>query len=74
MKATGIKITEEGHILLTCELSFLFGLIKRNVQFIATKEYPKGYWNWRSMPNKMLVNDNMSFQLDSWCEDLLKKD
>ena len=34
-----------------------------------TEEYPKGYWNWRKLPNKTLVYDNLSFQLDSWCKD-----
>ena len=69
MKAIKKETNENGNIILTCETSFLFGLIKKEVQFIATEEYPKGYWNWRKLPNKTLVHDNLSFQLDSWCKD-----
>lgn len=38
--------------------------IKRT--FIANKEYPKGYWNWVEMPNKTIVPDMLSFQLNEW--------
>jgi hypothetical protein len=69
MKAVKKEINEKGHIILTCEDSVLFGLLKIQTKFIATKEYPKGYWNWRKLPNKTLVSDTMSFQLDSWCKD-----
>lgn len=34
--------------------------------FIANKEYPEGYWNWVEMPNKTIVPDRLSFQLDEW--------
>ena len=69
MKAIKKETNEKGNIILTCETSGLFGLIKKEVQFIATEENPKGYWNWRKLPNKTLVYDNLSFQLDSWCKD-----
>lgn len=38
--------------------------IKRT--FIANKEYTEGYWNWVEMPNKIIVSDKLSFQLDEW--------
>jgi hypothetical protein len=69
MKAIKKETNENGNIILTCETSVLFGLIKKEVQFIATEEYPRGYWNWRKLPNKTLVYDSLSFQLDSWCKD-----
>lgn len=69
MKAIKKETNGKGHIILTCEDSVLFGLFKPQKQFIATKEYPKGYWDWRKLPNKTLVGDGMSFQLDSWCKD-----
>ena len=69
MKANKKEKNEKGHIILTCEYSVLFGLFKLQKHFIATEEYPKGYWNWRKMPNKTLVGGGMSFQLDSWCRD-----
>ena len=63
------KESRNGHIVLICEKSMLFGLIKYKVEFIATKLIIEGHWNWRRLPDKTLINDNTSFQLDSWCED-----
>lgn len=37
-------------------------------KFIATKEYPKGYWNWMELPNNERVGDKLSFQLNDWLE------
>ena len=47
-------------------LRFKLSPIKRT--FIANKEYPKGYWNWVELPNKTMVTDMMSFQLNKWLE------
>ena len=69
MRAVKKEVNERGHIILSCEETFLFGLFKLNKQFMATKEYPKGYWNWRKLPNKTTVGTMMSFQLDGWYED-----
>jgi hypothetical protein len=69
MKVIKKETNEKGHIILTCEKSVLFGLIKKEVQFIATEEIASGYWNWRKLPNKTLVYDRLSLQLDSWCKD-----
>lgn len=52
--------TEEDRLFLCFKLS----PIKRT--FIANKEYPKGYWNWVEMPNKKIVPDMLSFQLNEW--------
>ena len=69
MRAIKKETNEKGHIILTCEYSILFGLFKPKKKFIATEQTFKKYWNWRSLPNKMMVGDSMSFQLDSWCKD-----
>jgi len=69
MKAIKKETNEKGHITMTCEDSVLFGLFKPQKKFIATEQYVKGYWKWRQLPNKTLVGDAMSFQLDSWCKD-----
>jgi hypothetical protein len=69
MKAIRKEIKGNGNIILTCEQSILFGLVKKEVQFIATEEFLNGYWDWRKLPNRTLVHDNLSFQLDSWCKD-----
>jgi hypothetical protein len=69
MRAIKKEVNEKGHIILTCEDSLFFGLHKSKVQFIATEEFPSGYWNWRKLPDKTLVGYSMCFQLDSWCKD-----
>lgn len=68
MKAIEKEVNADGHIILTCTKSYLFGLIKRKLRFIATNEYLKGFWNWRKLPNRSLVNDHTSIQLNSWCK------
>lgn len=52
-------------IVLTVEKKILFYRVI--VKYEATEQYPKGYWNWTKLPNKTLISDAMSFQLDSWC-------
>lgn len=69
MKAIKKETNEKGHIILTCESSYFGGVFKPKTKFIATKQYIKGHWDWRELPNKTLVGDYMSFQLDSWCKD-----
>ena len=52
--------------------SLLFGFFKKvkTREFEATKEFPKGYWNWLELPNHELVPDTLSFQLSAWCKRL----
>lgn len=69
MKAIKKETNKKGHIILTCETSILFGLFKPKKQFIATREYIKGYWNWRNLPNKTLVGVEKSMMLDELCKD-----
>lgn len=70
MKVTRI-LKENSKSLMTIEtetkrsfLGFKLNPIKRT--FIANKEYAKGYWNWVELPNKIIVDDTLSFQLDRW--------
>lgn len=41
-------------------------------EFSATKEYPKGHWDWVEIPDNTLVPDRLSFQLDKWMELAMK--
>jgi len=66
MKLLKKEINEKGHAVITCQSSILFGLIKKEVRFIATEQYPKGYWNWMRMSDGILVEDRLSYQLDAW--------
>jgi len=64
MKAINKEINNEGNIVLTCQKSYLFGLIKKEIKFIAVREICDGYYDWLKLPNKTLVNDITSFELD----------
>ena len=70
MRVTNIlKETSKGLMTIDTVTSRSFlGIKLKDVKrtFIANKERPKGYWNWVEMPNKTLVNDRLSFQLDEW--------
>lgn len=68
MKVLRKEIDEKGHIILICERKIL-GVIKKKESYVATREYVKGYWNWRKLPDKRIVHDHLSFQLNEWCKD-----
>lgn len=34
--------------------------------FEAQREFPKGYWEWLELPDKLIVPDVLSLQLDAW--------
>ena len=38
--------------------------IKR--KFFANERRVADYWRWVELPDKILVNDELSFQLDTW--------
>jgi len=61
---------EKGHIIITCEKPILFGVFHKTIQFIATEESPKGYWNWKQIHD----NDNddvdeiQAYELDNFLQ------
>lgn len=61
------------NIILSCEddINFIFFKKKIKFEYIATEEYPKGYWNWRKLPDKTLIYGDLTFQLDSWNKDFI---
>lgn len=67
MKLLTKIINKKGHVVLICKQDKFFGLYKKTVEFIATKEYPKGYWNWRQSPNNKEVDELTSYDLDNLC-------
>ena len=59
------KTTDDnGRDILVCEDRVLFW--RRERRFVAQSEYPRGYWAWLELPNKRIVPDILSFQLDAW--------
>lgn len=53
-------------ITLYVEKSYIFGLVKRKLTYSSNKAYTKNYREWVKEPNKTLVPDRLSFQLDAW--------
>jgi hypothetical protein len=67
MKVVEKIVNEDGRINLICEEAKLFGLFKTKKHFIATKEFPKGFWNWKDLSNRSEVDEETAFQLDNKC-------
>ena len=65
MKIIDKIINENGQIKVVCEETILFGLFKREKQFLATKEHPKGFWNWKDLSNRAEVEEDIAFELDN---------
>ena len=53
-----------GKTVITVEIKSLFR--KKIIKFEAQKQIVSGYWDWLELPNKIIVPDRMSFQLDAW--------
>ena len=64
------KVLENGHIQITVEESSLFGLIKTKTTFTSNRIITGKFRNWLKEPNKLIVPDHLSFQLDEWNEAL----
>ena len=70
MKPISKETLENGTIVITTEESFLFGLIKKQTKYSSNRIIAGKFRSWLQEPNKLLVPDRMSFQLDEWCEAL----
>ena len=58
------KDVVNGKTIITTSNRFLFWHII--TEYEAQREFPKGYWEWLRLPNRDLVPDIISFQLDAW--------
>lgn len=68
-----IKLSKFNGIMTitTEEPHFIFWTKETNYE--AAKEYSKGYWQWLEMPNRIIVGDKFSFQLDCWCRSFIEQ-
>lgn len=75
MRAISRRLNRD-NIILSCEEDINFLFFKKTVksEYIATEEFPKGYWNWRKLPDKTLISSHLSFQLDSWNKDFMEEE
>ena len=64
MKMTKREVVN-GKIIITTERKFLWFKIIEQFEALE-KEFPPGYWQWLKLPDRTLVNDSLSFQLDVW--------
>lgn len=67
MKPISKETLENGTIIITTEESFLLGLVKKQTKYSSNKIIAGNFRSWLKEPNKLLVPDRMSFQLDAWC-------
>lgn len=66
MKLIDKKVLGSGTIVLTVQYSSFFGLIKTNIDYSSDRIIAGRFRNWRQEPDKLIVPDNISFQLDEW--------
>lgn len=59
-----LKEVIDGKTVITTEYKILFWKIQR--RFEAQRERPKGYWDWLELPDRRIITDALSFQLDAW--------
>lgn len=59
------KETIDGKTVITTSQSFFIYWNKIRM-FEAQREWPSGYWDWLELPNRTIVPDALSFQLDAW--------
>lgn len=64
MKMLKREIADE-RTIITAEQTVLF-FFKFKRKFITTRQSCPGYWDWLELPDKELVPDYISFQLDAW--------
>lgn len=58
------KETINDKTIITTETNGWFR--KKIRKFEAQEESPKGYWKWLELPDHLLVDGVLSFQLDAW--------
>ena len=54
----------DGKTVVTTSTRFLFWHII--TQYEAQERICHGYWTWLKLPNRDIVSDFQSFQLDAW--------
>lgn len=68
MKPVSKETLENGTIIITTEESYLFGLIKKQIKYSSNEIIVGNFRSWLREPNKLIVPDQISFQLDEWCK------
>ena len=55
----------DGKTVITTSTPF-FHFWFRIREFEAQREFPANHWDWLELPNRTLIPDMLSFQLNAW--------
>ena len=69
MKFLSKECGKNGEIEVICEESSILGLRKIKTSYRATKELPKGFWNWEKESASSKIDGLMLFRLDDYCSE-----
>ena len=58
------KETINGKTVITTSDKVLFW--HKIKEYEAQRKIAEGFWEWLELPNKTLIPDSISFQLDAW--------
>ncbi len=64
MKLTGKEQVDGKTVLVTSTRRFI--LKPKIRKFIEGRKLCAGYWDWLELPDKKIIPDCLSFQLDAW--------
>jgi len=68
MRCIGHKIQPDGKTVLITETKRFLRKPKVR-EFCATRRIAGRFWQWLELPDKILVPDLLSFQLNEWLEE-----
>ena len=67
MRALSVEIFDSAPPIITVETGFW--IFKRISKFQSAGRLVADYHKWVKLPNRTIVGDGLSFQLDSWLAD-----
>jgi len=65
MKVIASKIDGDRKTILVVE----HGIFKTRTEYLAKEKIIEDFYTWVKLPNKTIVPDRLSFQLDEWKKD-----
>jgi len=59
-------IDSKGHVQIICEKDIL-GVFKKKIEFVSLEVSKQGFRLWKYSHNNVPVDEEISYKLDSWC-------
>ncbi len=69
MKIVSKNFNLNGQVDVLCEKAKILGLGKTKIHYRATKELPKGFWDWSMKASEKQIEGLTVFKLDNFCND-----